>query len=481
MAGRVRTDATGAGAGFDGTPGVTDISDVTAPTIGQATGYARGYSYDAGGRLTQVRDNTSDGYAETTSVCSVRTYGIDGNGRRTSLQSTTHPDGDCTSTTGTTTTTNNYAYDTADRPTTGANAAGSYVYDTFGRQTTLPAADAPNPTAGNITLGYYHDDLPRTITQNGTTTTFDLDSAGRRLTATTTTGASTDQTLTRHYGDDSDNPTWTATTSSGTTTAERHLEALGGGLGATITTAGETTLPLATLHGDIVTTVSIPATQPLSVAAIAITGWTYYTEYGAPRSTPANHESVTGNTGYGWLGTHQRSATTQNAGLSLMGLRTYNPLRAMFTSPDPLPGGNSSGYTYSDDPVNSFDLTGAATEYFGRTYAAYSNYWYWGPTVKDEYWNVINPMWNVIGHRARYVTYVRKAINSSLVSIGGRWYERKLHFYQYRRYVESWTHYEHKILITVEPWYRNTYLHFSSSWTRVTLVEYVRWWPKPLI
>jgi uncharacterized protein RhaS with RHS repeats len=70
--GRVRTDATGAGAGFDGIPGVSDLSDVTAPTIGEATGYARTYSYDAAGRLTQVRDNTSNGYAETTSVCSVR-------------------------------------------------------------------------------------------------------------------------------------------------------------------------------------------------------------------------------------------------------------------------------------------------------------------------------------------------------------------------------------------------------------------------
>ena len=73
---------------------------------------------------------------------------------------------------------------------TGTNNTGSYVYDAFGRQTTLPAADAPNPTAGDVTLAYYDSDLPRSHTQAGTTTTWTLDSQSRRSVETTTTAAS---------------------------------------------------------------------------------------------------------------------------------------------------------------------------------------------------------------------------------------------------------------------------------------------------
>ncbi|GAB3439138.1 hypothetical protein GCM10027517_12190 [Phycicoccus ginsengisoli] len=353
--GRVRTETTGPSAGFDANPGVDDPTDITPYDVGQALAYDRTYGYDPAGRLTSVADHTATGHDVdlTTSPCTVRSYAFDANGRRTSLTAATHSDGNCAGTTGVSTVTTDFnKYDTADRPTLGAGGVGQYVYDAMGRQTTVPSTDAPTPGAGNITVGYFDDDLPRTITQAGTTTTFTLDSAGRRQTATTTTGTAT-STLVRHYTDSSDNPSWTDL--NGTIT--RYTESIGGDLGATIATDGSTDLTLATLHGDIVTTVPIPATAASTAPALGIDGWSDYQEYGAtrPGSTTA---TVAGPIGYGWLGAKQRSTTTDTAGLTLMGDRLYNPTTGRFTSADPEPGGNVTAYAYPVDPINQFDLDG---------------------------------------------------------------------------------------------------------------------------
>jgi hypothetical protein len=41
-----------------------------------------------------------------------------------------------------------------------------------------------------------------------------------------------------------------------------------------------------------------------------------------------------------------------------MGVRLYNSATALFTSTDPVPGGNANDYTYPSDPINSFDIDG---------------------------------------------------------------------------------------------------------------------------
>jgi hypothetical protein len=41
-----------------------------------------------------------------------------------------------------------------------------------------------------------------------------------------------------------------------------------------------------------------------------------------------------------------------------MGARVYNPVTGQFTSPDPIPGGNETTYTYPNDPINQNDYTG---------------------------------------------------------------------------------------------------------------------------
>lgn len=54
----------------------------------------------------------------------------------------------------------------------------------------------------------------------------------------------------------------------------------------------------------------------------------------------------------------QRSTSAESAGLTLMGVRLYNARRGLFTSVDPVAGGNSTAYTYPQDPINSYDLDG---------------------------------------------------------------------------------------------------------------------------
>ena len=249
--------------------------------------------------------------------------------------------------TGTATTgkTQTLTYDSADRPT------GGYVYDLFGRQTTVPAAHAPNPSKGNINLAYFDSDLPQKITQGDTTTTFTLDVSARRLTQTTVTPAGT-TTTTRHYADDSDNPAWVDVKEpNGAVETTRFTGSISGDLGATIKTDDVAELTLPNIHGDIVTTVPIPATATADTPAETIAGWAGYKEYGEAID-PTQAGTVGGPIGYGWLGAKERSTTDATAGLTPMGVRLYNQATGNFTSPDPVSGGNAAAYNYPTDPIN---------------------------------------------------------------------------------------------------------------------------------
>src|SRR4029453_1985572 len=134
-------------------------------------------------------------------ACVTRGNAFDANDNR--LTRTTTPsaaDGSCATAGGTTVT---RTFDTADRPT-----AGSYMYDALGRTLTLPAADAPRPADGAVSLTYYDNDLVRSIAQGGTTTMFTLDALDRRATENVADASGTTLTV-RRYTDASDNPTWT--------------------------------------------------------------------------------------------------------------------------------------------------------------------------------------------------------------------------------------------------------------------------------
>jgi RHS repeat-associated protein len=347
--GQVNRDMTPGGAGYGTALGAT------------ASALNRSFGYDRAGRLTFAKERYGNGALISAEPgCSTRTYTFDANGNRTG-QNAVPPDanGACVTTGGSPTT---RAYDTADRPTTGANGTGTYTYDQLGRQTVIPAADAPKPADGDIALGYYDTDNTRTITQNGATTSYTLDGANRRLNQTETTGGTTN-TLVRHYTDSGDNPTWSVDITGTTTTTTRYNELINGDLGLTFDTAGSTTaaqLALDTPRGDTATTITLPtgATNPTGTAATGIDTWTDYTEYGIPRQPPATTPGGVTGIGYGWLGAEERA--TLDTGLTLMGARMYNPTTGTFTSLDPIYGGNDTTFSYPNDPVNKSDITGEA-------------------------------------------------------------------------------------------------------------------------
>ncbi|QDP94996.1 DNRLRE domain-containing protein [Microlunatus elymi] len=333
-------------------------------TLENADQANRTYTYDPAGRLTSVQDATGTPDADGNVPCQTRTYAFDANGNRASQKAIpAATDGTCATTGGTATT---RAYDNADRPTTGADGIGSYAYDPLGRQTAIPAGDAPQPSDGNISLGYYDTDAVHTITQGtlgsgGTRLTYTLDGARRRLTEEAESNSGT-STLTRHYVDDSDNPTWSVEgSSSGTTTTTRYTELLDGQLGLTISVAGATTnaeIALATPRGDVVSAISLETgmTGPAETPAEGITTWSSYGEYGAAQQPSMTAPDGVARIGYGWLGSQQRATT--DAGLTLMGARIYNPATGSFTSADPVYGGGSTSYGYPTDPINTQDLDG---------------------------------------------------------------------------------------------------------------------------
>ena len=372
-AGRVAADWTPTGAAYQGT------------TTGAAAGYAHQYDYDRAGRLTQVIDQTptagttgdlseTDGTLDpaTVSGCVIRRYGFDKDGNRTSLtRIPAAADGTCqTGADPTGAVTKTWDHNLADRITN-----DGYTYDNLGRTTAIPATDTPQAAAGtapgDLSIGYYDDDTVHTLTQAGQTTTYTLDADGRPATqATGPTDGPATSTTDLGFVDGSDKPAWETTTTGTASTTEVYVTGLDGDLAATITTGdGTSSLQVAVNdpHGDTVTQITLPAD---GTNASGIDDWSDTDEYGNPLNTTQTGTTATNSTGetagdpasgdgglgYGWTGAKQRA--TSPTGVLLMGARLYNPVTGTFTSLDPIPGGNTTPYTYPQDPANGYDLDG---------------------------------------------------------------------------------------------------------------------------
>ncbi|MEO0024893.1 MAG: hypothetical protein RL196_1334, partial [Actinomycetota bacterium] len=131
-----------------------------------------------------------------------------------------------------------------------------------------------------------------------------------------------------------------------------YIGALGEGFNTTISVAatGSTaTAQIVDMNGSVVATIDIPAAGN----ATGPTSFQSFDEYGVPETTTIANSTIQN---FGWAGTANRQ--TEATGLILMGARVYNPVTGQFTSPDPIPGGNETTYTYPNDPINSTDYTG---------------------------------------------------------------------------------------------------------------------------
>lgn len=364
--GRTTQEFNGAGSAFEGVPGVIDPADAAAPSTGRAVAADKTFNYDYVGRLNRVTDRTAVSTGMTASPddwygaerpCTQRAYGFDSNSNRTSLTTTASTGGDCFSTAGSVVT--NYDYDSANRAihALGGTNAETYSYDAFGRQTAIPAADSPDPSAGEHSLTYYENDLIRSLSNSRFTATFSLDSHERRQ-ASVTTGSSGEvlARLTNHYTDNSDSPDWSSR-QEGTAAAvlTRNIVDLSGALGAAISQSGSVLLSITNPHGDRSSSVLLQPEISSWTPAVGVQGWVDYQEYGDQSGESSPSES----SGYGWHGSEMRHTSELfSLGFTLMGARVYNSKRGLFTSPDSIYGGNANAYTHPLDPVNSSDISG---------------------------------------------------------------------------------------------------------------------------
>lgn len=291
-------------------------------------------------RLTQVKD-------AAVAVCTSRNYTFDAADQRNLIANV--GDGVCTDGTAVA---RSWSNDKADRVLNAGTGQGSYVYDALGRQTLVPVGDVPG--GSDIEIAYFDDDLARSIATGGTSTTFDLDALAHRSVTTTTGGDAS--VVTRVYSDSSDNPTAAREMSDGVTRTSSYAGAIAGDVlytqvdsdGATLTSVG-----IADPIGSVVATHALSDVGGTRTALPGSgSGLAVYDEYGNRAGTGVQAGALD----YGWLGGKERASDA--SGLVLMGVRLFNSATGLFTSVDPVVGGNESVYGYPSGPINKLDLDG---------------------------------------------------------------------------------------------------------------------------
>jgi RHS repeat-associated protein len=311
----------------------TALPSIHGETMSQSSTLAtHGYSYDNAGRLKQVQETPAG------EGCTTRIYEYDKDVNRTAL-TTRAPgaEGQCASTGGTV---EKHSYDSADRLTDESTS-----YDAFGNTTSLPAKDAGGFT---LTSSYYADNTLASLSQNGQTIGYNLDPAGR--VRETVSSGTTNSVVIDHYAGSGDSPVWTVEPVSGNWT--RNITGIDG-LVAIQSSGASPVLQISDLKGDVVGTASVSEAEEKLLSSERST------EFGVPTTSKPPK--------YSWLGAELRP-TELPSGVVSMGARAYVPQIGRFEQTDPIPGGSSNPYGYTDgNPVDETDLTG---EYVENNYVA---------------------------------------------------------------------------------------------------------------
>jgi RHS repeat-associated protein len=280
----------------------------------------REYDYDGLGRLVEARDYEPG----TSNLVETREYGFDANTNRTSL--TVTPAGQSP-----TVTTYQVASDGSDRLTS-VNNGTAFTYDSNGNTVSMP---------GRTMVWSAANRLVEVAVTSGPTVEYQLDPLGRTLTRSVSGGTSS----TYHYSSDADTASWVVDDDGTTETVTRYVNG-GGGLLAIEVISGDVSFPLFNPHGDI---------WGWTDDQGDITATANYDEYGNPLQAASGDPGVDR---YGWLGRQQREWDPE-VGLTLMGVRGYDPALGRFLSVDPIRGGSANDYDYvSGDPINAYDLDG---------------------------------------------------------------------------------------------------------------------------
>ncbi|MFH9723722.1 DNRLRE domain-containing protein [Streptomyces sp. NPDC017254] len=312
------------------------------------------YAYDSTGRLIDVADVIAD-------TCIRRAYGFDKRTNRTSLTTAEGAAGAACPTSGGASTI--YTYDSADRL-----VDAGYVYDAFGRTTDLPGTQ----------VAYYANDMVHQQTQGAVRQTWQLDAMQRFRSWTVEENAGTWTTTAarrNHFANDGDSPRWIVEDVTGGAVT-RLVDSAAGDLTATTSAEGHTVLQMTSVHGDVA--LQLPLDQ--ADAPVVLDN----DEYGNPRSGQPTAR-------YNWLGAAKRSSETLG-GLTLMGVRLYNPSTGRFLTTDPIHGASANAYEYAfGDPVNRVDLDGRKPTKT-TNWKRISTYWVNGKWYKSTYSNMPRPL-----------------------------------------------------------------------------------------